>query len=113
MLVNVKKQLVLLEKITDVKVRGNEGDEKVFVTVERKIATCYGSLIEAKRQRVEADSIGKEGHSGPGDVCLVLERRDLCFLPQPDPQAAGRLFIRRQIHPPQKPDFSHTLRPTP
>lgn len=66
---------VLMEGIRDVTVKGKEGEEKIFVGVERRVATVDECEDEENiRRRVWA-----EREEDPGDA-TVVERRNLVFM---------------------------------
>jgi hypothetical protein len=60
-----------VEGIRDVTIKGREGDERVFVHIERR----YGYVNPARGVPVRSDKDVWEG-----DQAAVVERRDLVFL---------------------------------
>lgn len=66
---------VCIESIRDVIVKGREGDEKVIVTIERRVGTVpEGESEEQTRSRIWQDNEADLGDS------LVVENRDLIFM---------------------------------
>lgn len=74
-----------VETISNVEVKGKEGDEKVFVTLKRCLV---------------------EGDSAP----LTIEGRTLVFIREPSKEI--NRSKPKLVKPPSSPDFSHTLTPT-
>ncbi|KAI9661636.1 MAG: hypothetical protein M1821_008874 [Bathelium mastoideum] len=61
-----------VERIVDVSVKGREGEEKVFVGIERRVGECgEGEGEEAVRERLGAED-------GEGVACV--ERRNIVFM---------------------------------
>jgi len=104
---------VCLEKITDVKVKGKEGDEKVFVGLERKVGMIGRKLsdrahdgydeewplnMEERLKVLDGISGGEE--VGGMDGLALVERRELVFMRERDvgPEVvAGRVVKRKYI----------------
>lgn len=104
---------VCLESIRDVKVKGREGEEKVFVEIERRISSL--SAIETERDQDEIrKALYRKVASDPGP-CAVVENRTIVFMRERSPAVAAEAAkgntdkIVKAAHPPT---FSHTLRPT-
>jgi len=96
----------LVERISDVRVTGTPGSEKVFVGIERRISSPRkGEKTNAVRDRVLAAS-----EEDP-DVLLV-ERRDLCFLRDDAPTASQSSKPPKVLAPPADPNYTFTLTPT-
>lgn len=105
---------VCLEKITDVKVKGREGDEKVFVGLERKIGMIGRRLsdrahdgydeewplnMEDRLKALESVSGGEE--AGGMDGLAIVERRELVFMRERNigkEIKAGRIVKRKSVH---------------
>jgi len=69
------KRAVCVEVIRDVTLKGRPGEEKVFVSIERRVATVgEGEAEEDIRSRV-----CREDEEDPGDA-VIIERRDLVFM---------------------------------
>ncbi|KAL8750897.1 MAG: hypothetical protein Q9199_006781 [Rusavskia elegans] len=84
------------ESIKDVEIKGNEGDEKIFITIERRIGY-----------------MAKTGRHPFADVDPVLENRKLVFLrerPRPLDTPASATNIIKHPHEPQA---RHTFIPSP
>lgn len=104
---------VCLESIRDVKIKGLEGEEKVFVEIERRI--CSVSAINNYRNPGKIrNALHREDAADPGP-CAVVESRTLVFMRERSPAVAADAAkgnidkIVKAAHPPT---FSHTLRPT-
>lgn len=100
---------VCIEGIRDVRVTGKQGDEKVFVNIERRIARVEDETEDEHniRQRVWTQNPNEQGDAA------VIERRDLVFLRE-TPSNTQQPTPRKSLRPPSsEPDFSHTLTPTP
>ena len=98
---------VLVDYVRDVRITGLEGQEKIFVKTERRVARREGARKEHAIKQARAlwrDS--EDDTSG----ALIVETRDLCFF-QPKENPAP--FERRKIVPPTDPEYSHSLTPTP
>lgn len=84
------QRAVCVEKIDNVDVRGPKGDEKIFVTIDRRFTLVNENEDEAQiRARVAGN-----------DREMIVEKRTLCFMPdytesanQPDTLAP----VRRRI----------------
>lgn len=66
---------VCIESIRNVTVKGREGEEKVIVTIERRV----GTVSEEETETQTFNRIWKEDDANPGDSELV-ENRDLIFM---------------------------------
>ena len=112
----VGSRAVCLERIIDVSVKGTPGDEKVFVTIERRIAS------QGPRQR--ATNTGSKDASVPAHElrerllrdqgCLVIEDRNLVFLQAKSGMVSADAteIPAKILKPPHEPAFSHTLVPS-
>jgi hydroxyacyl-ACP dehydratase HTD2-like protein with hotdog domain len=101
-------RLLLVEYVRDVRITGPEGQEKIFVKIERRVArgqTGLSMTIQKKfkhrMKRKKEDDIG---------LAVIIETRDLCFMRE---RGSAVPFERRHITPPTNPDYSHSLTPTP
>ncbi|KAA6407271.1 MAG: hypothetical protein FRX48_09073 [Lasallia pustulata] len=104
---------VCLEAIRDVKIKGREGEEKVFVEIERRI-----SSMEAIKHERDEDQIRKalyrEDAADPGP-CAVVENRTIVFMRERSPALAAdaaKANDDKIVKAAHAPTFSHTLRPT-
>jgi hypothetical protein len=66
---------VCIESIRNVTVKGREGDEKVIVTIERRV----GNVPEQETAEKTFDRIWKENEDDAGESS-VIENRDLIFM---------------------------------
>ncbi|KLJ09462.1 hypothetical protein EMPG_15112 [Blastomyces silverae] len=104
------QRAVCMEGIRDVSVKGKEGDEKVFVGVERRVAVVgEGEDEEVIRRRVWTKDEGEWGDA------VVVERRNLVFMRDREGMVDGGGDdggFRRVVKAPTNPDFSHLLIPS-
>ncbi|KAK2797992.1 hypothetical protein FQN50_008988 [Emmonsiellopsis sp. PD_5] len=106
------QRAVCMEGIRDVSVKGKEGEEKIFVGVERRVAVVgEGEEDEHVRERVWTENEDERGDS------IVVERRNLVFMRDRTP---GEIELAREApavprkaaRAPANPEFSHTLIPS-
>ena len=97
-------KILLAEYVRDVRVTGREGEEKIFVKIERRVAN------RTARRYVQEGHGLKRSSEDDTEGALIVETRDLCFLREPGDKTK---FQRRKIKPPSEPDHSQTLLPTP
>ncbi|KAJ5927990.1 hypothetical protein N7466_006946 [Penicillium verhagenii] len=103
---------VCIESIRNVTVKGREGDEKVIVTIERRV----GTVPEGETQESTWSRIWQENEADLGDSSLI-ENRDLIFMRA---KTAEQIELdREQFAKPSRyvkspPDavFRHSLLPT-
>ncbi|OAX80855.1 hypothetical protein ACJ72_04802 [Emergomyces africanus] len=107
------QRAVCMEGIRDVSVKGKEGDEKVFVGVERRVAAvAEGEDEEEVRRRVWTEDEGEWGDA------VVVERRNLVFMRDrkgivEEEEGIGNDGIsRRVVKAPTLPELSHSLVPS-
>jgi hydroxyacyl-ACP dehydratase HTD2-like protein with hotdog domain len=81
---------VCIETIKDVTIKGKEGDEKVFVHVERRIGLDHGN---------EASEIGRKEEASV--EAAIVETKDMVFMREKGPEdrerdaaASGRIIKR-------------------
>ncbi|KAG4433921.1 hypothetical protein IFR05_010590 [Cadophora sp. M221] len=112
------------EDIIDVSVKGNEGQEKVFVTVRKRMASLSrlslkrGKMISRKlksdiflnMERPELEMRHGLDHIGPW---AIIESRNLVFLREKSKEEAREdlLKVMRVVKPVHTPDFSVSLTP--
>ncbi|KAK8257769.1 hypothetical protein IWZ00DRAFT_540533 [Phyllosticta capitalensis] len=109
------KRWVCVEGIRDVTVKGREGEEKVFVGIERRIGQADGveegreGSEDAVRQRLWAENEEEWGES------WLIERRNIVFMRGRSPAEAKAEVAKggKVVKPQHAPDFSHTIVPTP
>jgi hydroxyacyl-ACP dehydratase HTD2-like protein with hotdog domain len=107
---------VCVEGIRDVTLKGKEGEEKVFVGIERRVALVDHEGEEEQEIRARVWLADEEDQ---GDA-VVIERRNLVFLRERTPEelhaeqvARGKGGADRVVKPPQNPAFAHAIVPTP
>ncbi|KAL2013469.1 hypothetical protein VTN00DRAFT_994 [Thermoascus crustaceus] len=106
------KRAVCVEVIRDVTLKGQAGEEKVFVNIERRIAT----VEEGEDEEDIRGRICRDDEEDPGDA-VVIERRDLVFLREKTSEQlrADKAQFgnnNRIVKPPLNPQFSHKIKPT-
>ncbi|KAL1886371.1 hypothetical protein Plec18167_000301 [Paecilomyces lecythidis] len=105
------RRAVCIEGIRDAKVKGLSGEEKIFVSIERRVATVGEQETEDEiRSRVWQAS---EEDFGDAEI---IEKRDLVFLrektlEQLENDKASFSKGSRIVKPPSGPEFSFKLRP--
>lgn len=118
---------VCAEFIRNVAIKGNDGDEKLFVRIERRLARAtedeMNGLAEAAkdgqaketlehrvRQRLWRDS---DTDFGP---CSIIETRNIVFMRSRSPEeaaASSKQTSSKKLEPQHKPDWTHTVHPDP
>jgi hydroxyacyl-ACP dehydratase HTD2-like protein with hotdog domain len=101
-------RIVLNESVRDVRITGPEGEEKIFVKIERRVAK-----LDAGRPKVVGYHLARKlrvGTEAEIGISLIVETRDLCFLRE---NTSTVPYERRHITPPYNPDYYHSLTPTP
>lgn len=123
-----------LERISDVKLKGTGTDQKIFVTLERRIGAYPDETMGEKdktakevNRSVQPDQIAAEQWLGDLHNCGFVERRDLVFMvpkskqqtPEAQQEAKGsskgdelRSKPARPAPSPGTPDFSVALTPS-
>lgn len=102
-----------IERIVDVQTKGPEGQEKVFVTIERRVGVVESGYAANERHVDDAETLQRFA-SAPDDVvgdASLVEMRNLVFMrPNPAHRAAQRQKI---LKPTKRADYSFSLVPTP
>jgi hydroxyacyl-ACP dehydratase HTD2-like protein with hotdog domain len=101
-------KVILIEYVRDVRITGPDGQEKIFVKIERRVGRLNAGR-SAKVGHGFARTLWRRTSDDIGNS-LVVETRDLCFLRE---KGSTVPFERRHITPPKNPDYSHSLTPTP
>ncbi|KAJ6094640.1 hypothetical protein N7467_002153 [Penicillium canescens] len=103
---------VCIESIRNVTVKGRDGDEKVIVTIERRV----GNVPEGETADATWNRIWKENEENPGESS-VIENRDLIFMRlkteaqiEADKEQFGK--PSRIVKSPSNATFRHALMPT-
>lgn len=97
------RRAVCIEGIRDVKVKGLSGEEKIFVSIERRVAT----VGEQETEEEIRSRVWQAGEEDFGDA-EIIEKRDLVFLREKTPEQlendkasfskGGRIVKRALIH---------------
>ncbi|MCJ1286563.1 hypothetical protein MMC26_005909 [Xylographa opegraphella] len=102
------------ERISDVTIKGISGDEKIYVTIERRIS----QLLSVKHHKAYAPEGGGDRmlrmKLDKDEYCSIIEHRNIVFMRERtrDVAADGQKKPGKILKPPQDPTFSHILTPT-
>lgn len=95
-----------VERISDVSIKGSEGQEKIYVTIERRMLSK--SLLKFSLSRDNTNSVASSVENRG-----LMENRTLVFMRQRDSLGTAKVASPEKILKPQhEPTFSHTLTPT-
>ncbi|KAI9704682.1 MAG: hypothetical protein M1820_005430 [Bogoriella megaspora] len=99
-----------VERIVDVNIKGKEGDEKIFVGLERNVGVVNEKWGEDEvRRKLGAERA--DGDDAWGEVEALRERRNIVFMRESKNRAdTGERKILTASH---SPTFSRTITPTP
>ena len=105
-----------MERIVDVKIKGSEGDEKVFVTIDRRISRTnwigpdHGEKVIMEKRHDEVRQLLFKSAN-----CAVIEQRDLVFMRERtrDVAADAAKEPGKVVKPQHKATISHMIAPTP
>ncbi|KAM5458493.1 hypothetical protein MaudCBS49596_000407 [Microsporum audouinii] len=105
------QRAVCVEGIREVNVKGKEGEEKIFVGIERRVATVdEHESDDAIRNRVWTQSEEEWGDS------IVIERRNLVFMKDRTPEEIEAMkaadLPRKVIKVHTTPEFTQTITPS-
>jgi hydroxyacyl-ACP dehydratase HTD2-like protein with hotdog domain len=103
----------LVERIQDVRVTGEEGLEKIFVGIERRIGKWIEGELAATMRRIMLESPEEEMKTLIKHSAGLIERRDLCFLRSDVSPLSSSGTPRKALKPPPNPSFVFPLTPTP
>ncbi|BDD61965.1 hypothetical protein MAP00_006973 [Monascus purpureus] len=103
---------VCIETIRNVSTKGKEGEEKVFVGIERRIGTVH----EGEKESDVRKRIWKEDEEDFGQASII-ENRNLVFMREKSQEQVKYDKERfsdssRVVKPPGKPEFRHSMKPT-
>lgn len=104
---------VCLESIRDVEVKGQEGEERVFVEIERRISSLRSINVKGNENRIRK-LLYREDAADPGP-CAVVENRTIVFMRERNPPVAADAATDNSakiVKAAHAPTFSHTLQPT-
>lgn len=105
-----------LERISDVVIKGTRGNEKIFVTIERRISRVFHSdhSLHNSLQSAHSPEDAIRKALIKDENCTIIEHRDLVFMRERTPEAAADAAnaASRTLRPPHEPTFSHVLTPT-
>ena len=110
---------VCMERISDVQIRGSEGDEKVFVTIERRIGNERLVKMKSGSWKWIDAAAGLPELSARKSLmdeknCGTIEHRNIVFMRERNAEqaAAAAAAPSRVVKAPHKPSFSHSFTPT-
>jgi hydroxyacyl-ACP dehydratase HTD2-like protein with hotdog domain len=107
------REAALVECIRDVRVTGEQGSEKIFLGIERRIGMwLLGQPADLMKRRMMEDAPEEEMKFSLKNTALI-ERRDLCFLRGGASPLFRRSTSRKALEPPSNPTFIFPLTPTP
>ncbi|KAK2765912.1 hypothetical protein FQN54_007427 [Arachnomyces sp. PD_36] len=103
---------VCLEGIRDVTIKGREGEEKLFVGIERRV----GQVSEQESEESIRGRLWTKNEHEDGDA-VVVERRNLVFMrPKPPKQEnlGDEKAVKdgRIVRAPSDPEYSHVILPS-
>ncbi|MCJ1256868.1 hypothetical protein MMC24_004693 [Lignoscripta atroalba] len=104
-----------LERISDVTIKGSLGNEKVFVTIERRVSRTVNEDDEIHGRSMADRSEEKQREILMQDRnCSVIEHRNIVFMRERSPQVAADAAKAQGkiVKSPYAPTFSHSLTPT-
>jgi hydroxyacyl-ACP dehydratase HTD2-like protein with hotdog domain len=108
------RDVALVERIQDVRVTGEQGSEKIFVGIERRIGVwAQGQSAATMRRRMMVEEAPGEDKKFSLKNYALVERRDLCFLRDDVAPFARPSTSRKALKPPSNPTFVFPLTPTP
>lgn len=116
---------VCAEFIRGVTIKGKEGDEKLFVAIERRLAKSSETenalakkVAEGEAKREELDHIVRQRLWRDSDEdfgeCSVLETRNIVFMRARSPEQAKADAAKapgKILKPQHTPDYEHTITP--
>lgn len=118
---------VCVEGIRDVAMKGQPGDEKVFVGIERRLATitsdehkCLAACSNDKAKIAELEENIRARLWMPTDTdfgpASIIERRNIVFMRERSGEEAKSAVAAsrkpgKMLKPQHEPDFTHTLTP--
>lgn len=112
------------EFIRSVDVKGHEGEEKIFVRVERRLARANEREVSLLGEASEDESgsmkrevehlvrqrLWRDGEEDLGE-CAVVETRNLVFLRERPPGEQEAAPAKKFLKPQYEPDYAHTVLP--
>lgn len=105
-----------IERITDVTVKGTEGDEKVFVNIERRIGLVHAETTFSNGEERDIDDTRLmqryqvEDHEELGQAS-VLETRNIVFMREKPTAMPPSPKTDKIVRAPHEPDFSVRMVP--
>ncbi|MCJ1400413.1 hypothetical protein MMC11_003618 [Xylographa trunciseda] len=108
------KRAFCLERISDVAIKGTAGNEKIYVTIERRVSNSSSGdqsggydLQSAGEARIRRSLTNNEW-------CSIIEHRNIVFMRERtrDAAADAENMPGKILKPQHQPTFSHTLTPT-
>ena len=102
------RQITCLERITDVTIKGLVGDEKVFVTTNRRIGNFDLKETPWETEEVIRSKLIRDKH------CVMDETRNLVFQREKKGQDAADAIKKQPklLKPIHEPTFSHKITPS-
>ena len=116
------KNSTCLERISNVSMKGREGEEKVFVTIERRFEGTVRKHSRNKGYRdphklpeAEETEESIRARLMSDEKCSLIEERNIVFMRERSSEEAGDASTAHPkiVKPPHEPSYSAVLTPTP
>ena len=112
----IPRAAACVERIVDVKIKGRIGDEKVFVTIDRRVSRTNWKAPHPNFEAIKSgnhDAVRRILSHNPN--CAVIEQRTLVFMRERSRDVAADAAKEpgKVIKAPHEATFSHVLTPTP
>ncbi|MCJ1434062.1 hypothetical protein MMC27_003428 [Xylographa pallens] len=103
-----------LERISDVAIKGTTGDERIYVTIERRVSQTSTEKTAKKRSLMNAGEAMVRQCLIEDVYCSIIEHRNIVFMRERNRDVAADAQKRpgKILKPPQDPTFSCVLTPT-
>ncbi|MCJ1330108.1 hypothetical protein MMC10_006790 [Thelotrema lepadinum] len=104
---------ICFERIGDAVAKGREGDEKIFVTIERRFTGTESNsdrLTSSPNDSIQVDTLREVLLEDT--ECSLIEERDIVFMKENVPQSSASVRPKH-VKPAHKPSHSVTLTPSP
>ena len=111
------KPAYCLERISGVTVKGQPSDEKIFVTIERRVSRVNRHTPAIHHPPIEYVHDAEDqirNRLSKDSECSVIEHRNLVFMRERTRESAADAATRpgKVVKPPYEPTFSHAITPT-
>ncbi|MCJ1307600.1 hypothetical protein MMC25_001247 [Agyrium rufum] len=113
---------VCTEQISDVAIKGPPGDEKIFVTIERRMGPLEGgkSQLRDVREKARTSPDKQRDMLNRDEYCAVIEHRNIVFMREKhasrsvpkEVQPSSSASPEKILKPTTKPDYRHPMTPS-